>query len=236
MQGDCFVPRNDGFDTLSLAKSAEQLKTQNWKLKTEYMFQTAYRPLVALSKAMPSYTGGICKLWHVPIQDILEFPVINPQTQMLVGSPILKANKTWYGPVNIPDNKRGWKETQDRNKPGIWFKQQVTGFVPGNSHEVHINIQNLMHHQHVVVGKLRQSGMYIVLGNDICGLLLDHETGSGDGANETPGTKISFQGESICKALLMPTFEIDPDNGRHFITEDDIDFVMEDGTTLMKTE
>jgi hypothetical protein len=124
----------------------------------------------------------------------------------LAGEPVLKADATWYGPVTVNEKQTGWKGEQQKAKAGLWYKQNVEGFIVGNSANNHINLGNMAPQQYCIVAKLRAGGFYLVLGNEEAGLDFDHATTSGIGSTGIPGTAIAFAGESIHKAFILPFF------------------------------
>lgn len=170
------------------------------------MYQTGYLPLQSIGKAPGDYVGGFCRWWYTPIENILYFPGANPQTQRLINEPILKAGTSWYGPVNVPDEQTGWREKDADNKAGTYYKEEVTGFIPGAETKNHINLGNLAHHRFCVVGKLRAGSFYLIIGNEFAGLRLSHESGSGKGSMDTPGTAITFTGDFDHKAQVLSDF------------------------------
>lgn len=170
---------------------------------------TEYLPLQNIDKTTSGFTGGICRWWFIPVEDIASFPPVDPVTQQLTGEPVLKVNKSWYGPVKVPDAQLGWKQVYQKSGPGGWYKQSVEGFVPGNSPDSYNNLGNLADHKFCIIAKLRTKGMLVVIGTDESGLDLAEDTDSGVGAKDTPGTKIMFTGESIRKALVLPALYID---------------------------
>lgn len=152
------------------------------------------------------YAGGFCRWWYTLIENIAVFPTVDPLSQILLGAPTLKADTTWYGPVNVPDGQLGWDENMQQGKPGPWYKQKVFGFIPGFDAESHINLQNLAYHQLVVVGKVRAGGNFFIIGNGEAGLEFVSDLSTGQGAAGTPGTRLTLVGESIDKALILPAF------------------------------
>lgn len=125
---------------------------------------------------------------------------------MLSNEPYLLPGTVWYGPVDIPDRKFGWTADQERTNAGPYYKQKVTGFVPGLSAENHINFQNLVFHKFAVVGKARSGGNFYIIGDDEIGLDASFDTVTGDGAEGTPGVALLFTGETVDNALLLPGF------------------------------
>lgn len=172
------------------------------------MYPTSYNPLQAIAAPDGKNIGGFCKWWYVPIEWIEIFPAIDPLTQTLLSEPVLVADATWFGPVLVPDRMVGWKETQERARAGIYFKEKVEGFIPGNDPAQHINLQNSIYHQFCIIGMLRNGDGYRIIGSDQSGLDLDHETSSGIGQPDTPGSKLVFTGEQVYKALVLSGFSL----------------------------
>lgn len=170
------------------------------------MFSTEYKALQTIGKSYEPYIGGITKWWYTPIENLNEFPVINPATQKLISEPVLKVGKQWYGPVNVPDRQLGWEEQMNRSVAGRFYKQRIQSFFPGNYAGSHINIGNLVAHEVCIVAKLRAGGFFIVLGNDQSGLDLDDSTSSGSGSTDVPGSKLMFSMDTKDKALVLDTF------------------------------
>jgi hypothetical protein len=166
--------------------------------------QTAYLPIQSLGSVDGSKLGGLCQWWYVPRQFIDSFGDVDPVTQQLLTPPTLKAGCTWYGPVNVPEKNKGWKQTMERAKAGPWYKQVVTGQILGNDINSHINRTNLAYYEVVVVALLRAGHFFIVLGNQDSGLSLDEETDGGGDQFDTHHTKLSFSGET--EALVLTDF------------------------------
>lgn len=159
-----------------------------------------------LQKNTSSLAGGICKWYYTTIDNLASFPAIDPISQMLTGQPTLKNGAMWFGPINIPTHKVGWRQTLDKTKPGTSYKHLVEGFIAGLDSNTQINLDNHAHYEICIVAKLRSGGHYIVLGNMETGCRLDDDTNTGTGPVETPGTKMQFNWESIDKAPTLPAF------------------------------
>ena len=170
------------------------------------IYPTPYLAPQSLGRIRQAYTGGFCRWWYTPIQNIAFFPEVDPVTQKLKEEPILKEGTTWYGPVSVPDKRLGWQETLKGSKAGLYYETKVDGVMPGIEANAHANLGNMAYQQFIIVGKLRAGGNLVILGNPLSGLDLTHTTYSGQGANEVGGSTISFSGESIYKSLMLPAF------------------------------
>ena len=193
------------------------------------MYQTQYNSLQTIGRSFAPYIGGICKFWYTPIENLNGFPVIDPSTQKLSAEPVLLGDRNWYGPVNIPDKQMGYTEDNARTTAGLYYKRKLTGFIPGHDAGTHINTGNMALHQFCIVAKLRAGGFFIVAGNDQAGLDFDESYLSGSGANETPGTKISFSDEAISKAFALDSFlgenAVQPINYSIITTQSDMETI-----------
>jgi hypothetical protein len=170
------------------------------------MQQTAYTGINNLYSKLP-YIGGLCKFWFIPIQDVESIPLINPVNSYLLAEPVLKATKTWFGPVPIPDRQLGYTETQENTAAGPSYKLKIAGNHYGDAPQSRVNIENITYGKYLVVGKQRAGGFYLLFGTTDSPLNFDNEFTAGqNGANDTAFTKIAFTGSSINKALVIPSF------------------------------
>lgn len=166
--------------------------------------QTGYTGLTTLYRNL-SYDGGFCEWYYIPKEDIAVWPSLNT-AQELSAEPTLGAGKSWYGPVKVPNNTVGFTETIDRQKPGHYYKQKVDGSQPGDSRSNRVILENMPYHQYIVAGKVRAGGYWVILGNPESGLVFDINSDTGRGAAASPKNTISFTGESLVKALILPSF------------------------------
>lgn len=169
---------------------------------------TRYQNLQTIASTTDPFIGGFCSWWYTLRENVLQWPEVNPVTQKLSDEPILKAGKAWYGPVNVPDTSVGYTETQEVDRSGLYYKQRVTGIIPGNDAASHINLQNLTYHQFIIIGKVRAGGFFLMVGGRYAGMRLDHETTTGDGQPGAPGTKLAFTTQSAFKAKVLSQFSL----------------------------
>lgn len=169
------------------------------------MFTTSYAGITTMHKKLP-YDGGICRWWYIPIEFISTWPPVDPQTQFLSAEPIL-AGKSWFGPVAVPDKELGFTESQERAKAGVYWKQLVEGYLPGDSALSRVNIENMAFHQYAIVAKQRAGGLFLLIGNEESGLDFDANYATGKGNFESSGSKLAFSTESISKAFVLPDFQ-----------------------------
>lgn len=180
------------------------------------MYQTGYKGIKAFSTGI-GYGGGFCKWYYTPKEWIATWPVIDAATQYLKTEPTLIEGASWFGPIKIPNNQLGFQETLASNAGGIFYKQKVTGFYPGDSGTSRINLENMPYHEWIVVGKQRAGGLFLILGNPERGLDFTTDYATGPGAKKVAGAEFIFQREALEKGLILPAFlgenVIPPDDG-----------------------
>lgn len=172
------------------------------------MNQTAYRGVSNLIRKL-NYTGGFCKFWFIPKEEIATFPIVDPATQYLLTDITLLDGKNWRGPVQVPDRQLAFTETMEVSKAGPFYKQKVVANYPGDVPASRINLDNMAYHEFVIVGKLRSGGFYVVIGNQETAANFDQEYDSGSSNGNASMNKIAFTHEQIYKALVLPSFNGD---------------------------
>lgn len=150
--------------------------------------------------------GGFCKFWFIPIEEVDQMPVINPANQVLQSEISLKAGKAWRGPVPVPDDQLGFSEIAKTGNSGPYYEIKVGCVYGGDIPAARANIDNMAYSQFMIVGKLRSTGFFVVIGNTEVGMdftgNFDGGTANGNAALNT----ISFSTEQINKALVLPAF------------------------------
>jgi hypothetical protein len=174
------------------------------------MRQTGYIGVTTLSYGLP-FRGGFCEWWYTKREDINLFPVVDPNTQYLVGEPTLKTGKFWFGPVLVPDDQLGFEEPMQRTAAGFFYKQKVSGFYPGDDIFSRENISNMPFHEYVIIGRVRAGGFFLVLGNDQQGFQFDEDYATGNGAVSTAGSRFAFSKANIDKGQVLLTFSESPE-------------------------
>lgn len=169
------------------------------------MNQTGYLDAIPFARRL-GYNGGFCEWWFTPWQNITSWPDIDPANQYLDNEPSLATGATWFGPMKVPDSKLGFEEIQQVDKAGIYYKQKVNGFYPGDSGNSRVNLENLPHNRYAVVGRMRAGGMWLLLGNEEYGLDFLNNYKSGEGVKGTAGSEFSFGYDSLYKAAVLPVF------------------------------
>lgn len=172
------------------------------------MNQTSYNGVTNLIKGLP-VIGGFCHFWYIPIEEVDSMPVIDPTNQVLKTDITLKAGKAWRGPVPVPDRQLGLTESKKNAAAGPYYDIKVSCVYPGDLPAARTNFDNMAYHQYMIVGKLRSTGFYVVIGNPDAGAEFSADFDSGSANGNAALTKIEFATEQIHKGLVLPEFNGD---------------------------
>ncbi len=169
------------------------------------MNQTSYNGVTNFIKGLP-VIGGFCKFWFIPIEEIESMPVINPANQVLKTEIVLKSGKAWRGPVPVPDAQLGFTEIGKTGNSGPYYEIKVGCAYPGDIPAARVNIENMAYSQYVIVGKLRTTGFFTVIGNNKVGADFTGNFDSGNTNSNGALNTISFAIEQVNKAMVLPSF------------------------------
>ena len=169
------------------------------------MNQTAYNGVTNFIKGLP-VIGGFCKFWFIPVEEVEDMPVINPASQVLKSEVVLKTGKLWRGPVPVPDRQLGFTEIKKDSKSGPYYEIKVSCTYPGDVPATRTNIDNMAYEKFMIVGKLRASGAYLLIGNTEAGMDFSADFDSGSANGNAALNKFEFFTEQINKALVLPSF------------------------------
>jgi hypothetical protein len=98
----------------------------------------------------------------------------------------------------------------ERTKAGPYYKYKLEGVHIGDSVESRVNIENMVYHRYLVVGKVRAGGFYMLIGSvDSPCDSFDPDFSTGNGPADTSQTKFVFTTDHISKAYILPSFAAD---------------------------
>ena len=166
-----------------------------------------YRPLQSLQR-MPVVTGGICgSIIAFPIEDVLAWPKVNPNTGIIDISIALHPGKQMYI-IEAVDKGRSFEEETKYDAAGPYMDMQVQGTVPGVSSANVLTLDKARWHQWAIIVKDR-SGYYRLIGSKDCGARIDWKYTTGD-IDSVRKTTISWKWQSPMAAKLYQaaTFNI----------------------------
>ncbi len=169
------------------------------------MNQSSYNGVTNFIKGLPAI-GGFCKFWFIPIEEVESMPVINPSNQVLKTEIVLKTGKAWRGPVPVPDAQLGFTEMAKTGNSGPYYEIKVGCSYAGDIPAARVNIDNMAYSQYMIVGKLRSTGFFALIGNKEKGADFTGNFDSGNASGNAAINTISFATEQINKALVLPSF------------------------------
>lgn len=172
------------------------------------MHQTAYKGITTIPR-LTDYIGGICQWWYTAVENIDEWPVIDPLTQEYLTAPTLVEGASWLGPVRVPNSKLGFDEKEKRTAAGRYFEISIEAFHPGDERASRVNMQNMGYHRYIIVAKQRSGGFYLLFGTPNSPLTFLNNYNSGKGANATPGSEFEFKTEIKHKTPGLAEFDDD---------------------------
>jgi hypothetical protein len=104
----------------------------------------------------------------------------------------------------------GYEEPIARNAAGMFYKQKVMGFYPGDDAFSRINLGNMPYSEYVLIGKMRAGGFFLMLGTEERGLQFDADYASGNGGISTAGAKFAFSLNALEKGYVLLSFSEAP--------------------------
>ena len=186
------------------------------------MFNTAFKGITTLSRNALFY-GGICKWYYAKVEDVVEWPVVNPVTQEYATQPVLREGAVWYGPVKVPDGSLGLNQVEKEIASGTYFEIKIELTQPGDERNSRANLRNLGLHRYVAVAKTRAGGMFVVVGSPQSPLKLRREYSTGSGKNGTAGARLVMATESKDPCIALASFDgvnsLPPNNSSYIIQQ-----------------
>lgn len=170
------------------------------------MNSTAYKGINNLVKGL-TISGGLCQFWFIPIEEVAYIPAIDSVTQTLTAEPVLKSGMFWRGPVPVPERQLGIKETVKTGKSGPSYQIKIGCIYAGDIPATRTNLDNMAYPKYLVVGKMRGSGAYVLMGSLEAGCDFIADFDSGTAIGNAAITKLEFSIEQMTRALVMHSFD-----------------------------
>lgn len=133
--------------------------------------------------------GGICSFLIFLHEDVEQWPVINPQTGIILDSVQLFAGKSYYT-ISLAETDRFFKEDQQQGPGGPYHNITLSGKFAGNTNNATLLLGKYQHHQFGILVKDR-NGEQRLIGDKHTGARITHDYTSGD-ITENRGRNISF--------------------------------------------
>lgn len=150
--------------------------------------QNAYLPIQHLDRP-PLDAGGLCYFYFIPIEDVLQWPSVNPQSGSIVDDVVLKAEKTWMRCMVI-ENGKAYEEKLKSSDSGNYWEININGFLPGDSPINNLSVNKMKHRRFAVVTKER-NGIMRLMGEQHNGVAFQADYSSAD-VNGVRGRSLSF--------------------------------------------
>ena len=171
------------------------------------MYENLTRQITHLTASTPRI-GGICTLLAAKWEDVLNWPVIDPDTHMSDSAITLKTGKTWLL-LYSSDTERNYTEDLKPSSAGPYITHKISAQVPGESASNTLTMRAAQFHRYVLVVK-DKAGVLRLLGNQDAGAEIAHKYDSGTRDNSRKRTLEFTWDHSVSAPLLAAqTFIID---------------------------
>jgi hypothetical protein len=141
------------------------------------MYQNIFLPVQHIRRPEIK-PGGYCWLVYTPIENIENWPQIDPATNLAATPITLKAGKTWYE-AKVVDKNRFFNEGMRVDEKGHFWEQSITGYIGGNNSNQTLNAAALPFHQYVIMLQDRD-GQVRLIGSEDSGATIIEDYSSGD--------------------------------------------------------
>lgn len=146
--------------------------------------------------------GGYCSFLLFLHEDVEQWPVIDPQTGIVLDSVQLYAGKSFYT-INVGETDRFFKEEMQRGPGGPYHNMTVQGKLAGNTNNATLILGKYQHHQFGLLVKDR-NGEQRLIGDKHTGARITFDYTSGD-FNDNRGRNISFSWQNPMPAPIYHT-------------------------------
>ena len=143
------------------------------------MYDNVHQPVQNLSKAQQIYAPGLCDILFTPIENVLTWPEINPQTGGIDNDIELKPGSQLFSAEFEKDTNEFTEETKDATA-GHFHDKAINATLPGNVAENVLAFATIKFHRFLVIFK-DKSGHYRFMGDEDSGAKIDYRYTSGDG-------------------------------------------------------
>lgn len=144
--------------------------------------ETIYRPTTL-------NPGGICSFLFFLHEDVQQWPVIDPQTGIILDSVQLYPGKSFYT-IQLIETDRFFKEDMQQGPGGPYHNITLSGKFAGNTNNATLLLGKYQHHQFGILAKDR-NGDQRLMGDKHTGAKINFDYTSGD-ISENRGRAISF--------------------------------------------
>jgi len=142
------------------------------------MYGNVFKTIQGLTEATRIYSGGLCELLFTPIENVLTWPPVNPETGGIDDEIILRPGTVLYTAELNPKTLSFDEETQ-KAAPGRFHAMGIDATLPGNVQENVLTLGTMIFHRYLVIFR-EKDHTYRFLGNEDSGAELSYKYTSGD--------------------------------------------------------
>jgi hypothetical protein len=142
------------------------------------MYDNVVQPVQELSAAQRIFPGGVCDIFFTPIENVLTWPVVNPETGGIDDEIILREGTVLHtADFNNPTQR--FQEETKKSQAGTHHEFLISATLPGNVNENVLTLGTMLFHRYLVVFK-EKNGVWRFLGNEDSGAEISYQYTSGD--------------------------------------------------------
>ncbi len=199
------------------------------------MYNNVFIPVLSLTRS-PVEVGGVCKIVLFKVEDVFQWPPLNPATGVIDGAVELKAGSIFYS-LHSAEKNRVFTEEVKRAAWGPYTDIQLSFQKGGNSAANTLSLQRMLFHQWGIIISDRD-GLQRLIGNRDCGAVLEFDYNSADpGSSRIRKIKFSWQHQLSAPIYTAPAFSVDPGGElievQGIITEEGEFILQEDGEKIL---
>jgi hypothetical protein len=195
------------------------------------MYENVVKEVAGLDQASRIYPGGLCEAFFTPIENVFEWPVIDPVTGIVSGDIVLKPGSVLYT-AQLNPQTQGFDEKTQESNAGRFHPMEIKATLPGNSVATILTLATLIFHRHLVVFEERD-GLYRFLGDEDSGAELEYDYTSGDNG-KSRNRNIKFTWSHPNPAPIFTGDVTISGGGAGILTEDGEAILTEDGQPIME--
>lgn len=125
--------------------------------------------------------GGLCWILFFKWEDVLVWPLVDPQQSLITSDIQLKPGASYYV-LKGNDKGRMFEENPKKDTAGPYHEQIVTAPFPENNAAITLSLQTMQFHRFGIILK-EKNGDLRLIGNEDAGAELDFNYSSGDNSS-----------------------------------------------------
>lgn len=163
-------------------------------------------------KKLPINVSGLCQFLYVPVDEVAQFPEVDPVNNTALSPVVLKAGRNWRTLKGI-DKGQALSIAPKSDTGGDYIESAATAFHPDSDVLSESQFFKLKQFDYLLMLKER-NGMIRIIGNEYAGAQFSYDYTSGEASSQR-GHNLSFNWQSIFPPLIYnpypaPETQIDP--------------------------